>query len=56
MFKDWKTTSTGVLMIVGAIVTLIFAPKNATTIMACATAVAGGIGLLFAKDATPPTV
>jgi len=54
--KDWKTTSTGILMIVGAVVTLIFSSKNAVTIMACATAVIGGIGLLFAKDATPPTV
>lgn len=52
MFKDWKTTSSGILMIVGAIVGLIFVPISAVSITTCATALLGGIGLLFAKDAT----
>jgi hypothetical protein len=54
MFLNWKTTSAGILAIVGAIVGLVFAiiNKNLTpeVIMACVTGILGGIGLLFAKD------
>lgn len=52
--KSWKTTSAGVLMIVGAIVGLVFAFKNNAinegTVMGAATAIVGGVGLLVAKD------
>jgi len=52
--KSWKTTSAGILMIVGAIVGLVFAFKtnniNEGTIMGAVTAVVGGVGLLVAKD------
>ena len=55
--KDWKTTSTGILMVVGGIVGFVFSVKGAGVseagIIAAVTAVLGGIGLLFAKDATP---
>lgn len=52
--QSWKTTSTGILMIVGAIVGLVFAYKgnsiNEGTVTGAATAIVGGIGLLAAKD------
>ena len=51
---NWKTTSAGILAIVGALVGLVFAVINKTitpeVIMACVTGILGGIGLLFAKD------
>jgi hypothetical protein len=54
MLTNWKTTSAGILAIIGALVGLVFAiiNKNLTpdVIMACATGILGGIGLLFAKD------
>jgi len=52
--KSWKTTSAGILMIVGAIVGLVFAFKNNAvnegTVMAAVTSIMGGVGLLVAKD------
>ncbi|WP_445454116.1 hypothetical protein [Flavobacterium sp. 25HG05S-40] len=54
MKKSWKTTSTGVLLIIGGVVRFYFAVKagNFTeeAITTCATSILGGIGLLFAKD------
>lgn len=51
---SWKTTSAGILMIVGGVVGLFFAFKNNSlneaSIMAGATAIVGGIGLMKAKD------
>lgn len=52
---SWKTTSAGITMIVGGIVGLIFAIKanaaNEAAIMTSVTAILGGVGLIFAKDA-----
>lgn len=52
--KNWKTTSTGITMVVGGIVGFYFAIKNNSvnegTVTGCLTAVLGGIGLIFAKD------
>ena len=52
--KSWKTTSTGILAIAGALVSFYFAYKNNSldqaTVMSIITALLGGIGLLFAKD------
>ena len=52
---SWKTTSAGITMIVGGITGLVFAIKannlSESAISAAVTAVLGGIGLLFAKDA-----
>lgn len=49
--KSWKTTSFGILTIIGAVVGLIFAPEiTAPIIMTAATSIVGGIGLLFSKD------
>jgi len=54
MFTNWKTTSAGILAIVGALTGLVFAIINKTitpdVITACVTGLLGGIGLLFAKD------
>lgn len=51
---SWKTTSAGIVMIVGAIVGLVFAFINhnvtEASVMAAVVAVVGGIGLLVAKD------
>ena len=50
-FASWKTSSAGLLMIIGAIVAMIYTkPLDQTTLMATVSAVVGGIGLLFAKD------
>jgi hypothetical protein len=50
--KNWKTTSAGVVMIIGAIVRL--AVHDGTfseeLIMGAVIAVVGGIGLIVAKD------
>jgi uncharacterized membrane protein HdeD (DUF308 family) len=54
MKKNWKTTSAGIIMIVGGIVRMFFAFKNGNiteeSILTATTAVLGGIGLVFAKD------
>ena len=52
--KNWKTTSTGITMVVAGIVGLYFANKagsiNEGTITAALGSVLGGIGLILAKD------
>jgi uncharacterized membrane protein AbrB (regulator of aidB expression) len=52
--KNWKTTSTGITMVVSGIVGLYFAWKsnnlNEGTITACLGSILGGIGLILAKD------
>jgi uncharacterized membrane protein YidH (DUF202 family) len=52
--NNWKTTSTGILAIVGGIVRFYFALKagqiTEESITTSLTAVLAGIGLLFAKD------
>lgn len=52
--KNWKTTSTGITMLVAAIAGFYFAWKtgqlNEGTITGCITSFLGGIGLIFAKD------
>lgn len=50
-FTNWKTTSTGILAIAGAIVGLVFAPViTAPIVMTAITGGVVGIGLIFAKD------
>ena len=52
--KNWKTSSAGIVMIVGGVVRFYFAVKSGNfseeAIMTSVTAILGGIGLLFAKD------
>lgn len=52
--KNWKTTSSGILLIVGAIVAIVFSAIAGTItqgeIMTSVTAILAGIGLFFAKD------
>lgn len=52
--KSWKTTSLGVLAILGAVVGIYFKAKGTGldegSIMAAGTAILTGIGLLFSKD------
>jgi hypothetical protein len=55
LFAHWKTTSAGLLMILGSVVHLVFsvrahtADENTWTISL--TAIIGGIGLMFSGDA-----
>jgi hypothetical protein len=50
--KNWKTTSAGISMIIGAATAVYFAVEiDALVIAAAVTAILGGIGLLFSKDA-----
>lgn len=55
--KDWKTTSAGILAVVGGIMQIVFAIKNAQVnqevLLGAISAILGGIGLIFAKDAAP---
>jgi hypothetical protein len=52
--KNWKTTSTGLVMILGAIANVYFSFKGNSlsqgVITGSTTAFLGGIGLLFSKD------
>jgi phosphotransferase system glucose/maltose/N-acetylglucosamine-specific IIC component len=52
--KSWKTTSAGIVAIVGAITGLYFAFKSGTlnqsVITTAISAILVGIGLIFAKD------
>lgn len=52
--KNWKTTSTGITMIVAAIVGFYFAyvnkQLNEASITASVTSLLAGLGLVFAKD------
>jgi H+/Cl- antiporter ClcA len=59
--KNWKTTSSGIVLIVGALVAIIFSAIAGTItqdeIMTSVTAILAGIGLFFAKDSdTTPDV
>lgn len=49
---SWKTTSSGILMILGALIGIYYNRANLTpeTLMVAATAILGGIGLIFARD------
>ena len=52
--KNWKTTSTGITMVVAGLVGLYYAVKtgnvNEASITASLGSILGGIGLIFAKD------
>ena len=50
-FKNWKTTSAGIVMCVGAVVLYL---NDKTQIMPALTSFLGGIGLIAAGDATKP--
>ena len=55
LLQNWKTSSTGVIMVAGAIIHLAFqihaktANENSWTL--AVSAIVGGIGLIFAGDA-----
>lgn len=64
LFNNWKTTSAGIALIITNTVHLVFAVRNHTsdenTWIFSLTAIVGGIGLIFAGDASqsspkPPT-
>lgn len=52
--KSWKTTTAGILSIIGGLTRLGFAIKSGNfseeAIMTSATAILTGLGLMFAKD------
>ena len=52
--KNWKTTSAGILAIVGGVTGLVFSIIHKTiteaSVTGCITTILGGVGLLFAKD------
>lgn len=54
LLVNWKTTSSGLLSIIGGVVRLIFAFSNhgvtEEAIMTSATTILLGVGLLFARD------
>lgn len=58
MIKNWKTTSTGITLIVAGIVGIYFAQKNnqmsEAAITGALTSFLTGIGLLFSKDHDSP--
>ena len=57
LIANWKTTSAGVIMIIGAIVHLYFnRPLTEPMLMMGVTAIIGGLGLLFAGDANVSAV
>lgn len=51
---SWKTTSAGIMLIIGGLVRLAFAIKAGTlteeSVMSVATGIVGGIGLMVARD------
>lgn len=51
LLKNWKTTSSGLLMVISAVVAVVF-PQMASKIIAACTGVLGGLGLIFAGDAS----
>lgn len=64
---NWKTTSAGLIMIIGSVVHMVFAIRGDTATegvwTASLTAIIGGIGLIFAGDSgasvqkvKPPTI
>jgi hypothetical protein len=58
LLVNWKTTSAGLLMIIGSTVHLVYAVKDGTanenTWTISLTAVVGGVGLIFAGDSSAP--
>ncbi len=51
--KNWKTNSSGILLIVSAIIGIYFKSKTGldeASITAAVTAILAGVGLLFSKD------
>lgn len=54
MFKNWKTTSSGLTMIIGSAVHLVFAVKSKSadenTWTISLLAIVAGVGLIFAGD------
>lgn len=47
IFKNWKTTSAGILAIIGGVVMYM---HDKTKIVEASAAILGGIGLIFAAD------
>ena len=47
MLKNWKTTSAGVVMCVGSVLTYL---NDKSQLVACLTAFLGGMGLILSKD------
>src|ERR1039458_9668273 len=57
LIANWKTTSAGIVMIIGAIMHLLFNhPLTEPMVMVGVTAIVGGLGLLFAGDANVSAV
>jgi len=58
LINNWKTTSAGLTLMIGSVVKLVFACKGGTADEAIWTgsllALVGGIGLIFAGDASAP--
>jgi len=56
LFSNWKTTSAGLVMIIGSVIHVIFAVRSGTATegvwTASVTAIVAGLGLIFAGDAT----
>ena len=54
--SDYKTTTTGIVMVVGSLTALIYAVRSKSldqaTVTGSLTGIFGGIGLIFAKDST----
>lgn len=50
-WTNWKTTSSGILLVIGSVAGLFFVPAiTLPVIMTAATGTLGGVGLIFAKD------
>lgn len=57
LLKNWKTTSAGLLIIIGAIVHIVFVlrspePVTETEIMVAVGAILGGLGMLYSTDSS----
>ena len=55
IIKNWKTTSTGVITIAGAIATLVCLLVNSlhiAIVIGCVVAIAAGVGQILSQDAT----
>jgi hypothetical protein len=54
--NDWKTTSAGILAILSAIISIVYAAVAgavpAELLISAVTSILAGIGLIYAKDAT----
>lgn len=57
--KNWKTTSAGIVTILGGVLTIVYAVKEgkvtAELITGAVSAILGGVGLIFASDAMGPS-